>query len=559
MKQFCNKTTKTSRQIIFFVLFSLFTYSNGFSQISAPTHFATVWQGENGLNHMNFVVISAILDDLQLGSGDEIAVFSGSNCVGQATLAQSINTANSSTFLTFKASQNDGSSNGFTENDTIIFKIWDNKNQKEMIAKTVKYKNDLTNWTTNGKFSAGATAVIEIVSYTEYTQTIQLIKGANLFSTYVTPSNPNVSSVMKSLCDQGALISVLDEVGNPFSYVASSGGWVNEIGSVAKTEGYSINVNFNSTLTLTGKQVVLPLDIPLKLGWNYISFPRMDFVNAMSVIQPLISQKKLIKVQDEKGYTIEKIKGSWKNNIGNFVSGEAYKINVSAACILTIQSSYIKSTVSITQPEKTEYFSPVYEGNGLDHMNISLIGLAESGLTAGDELAAFDGSFCVGSVKMNKDHLIQGSVSLITSFATNQENQNGFFEGHSISMYKWNKLTGDVSTIQAEEIIGELKFERLASIEINLKSATTSVSSIENENQFNIFPNPANDMITVRFSKMPEVGRMIEIADISGRKIASREVHGISEVFLLENPSAGLYFVKSILGKDETVQKLILK
>jgi hypothetical protein len=503
-------------------------------------------------------VISAILEDIPLGANDEIAIFSGQLCVGAKTLVNTIDVNNNSTFLTIEVSQNDGSGNGFSDNDTILFKIWDSKNQKEMIAKSVKYRNDLATWITNGRFSQGSTAVVEIASYVEYTQSIPLIKGANLYSSYVLPANPDVKTNMEPLCDQSALINMADELGNTFEYNASLGGWTNKIGSLSKTEGYSISLNFNSTLTITGRPIALPLDIPLKLGWNYISFPRMDAVSGLSVVQPLINQKKLIKVQDERGYTIEKVKNAWKNNIGNFIPGKAYKINVGSACTLTIQQSYLKSADTQIQVGQTDNFSKVYEGNGLDHMNINLTGLNESGMFIGDEIAAYDGTICVGAVKLNKDHFTDGSVSLIASSSSGSGKHDGFIEGHSIQIYKWDKTTGIKSTIEAENIAGELNFEKLASIEINLKSSYTTVSELKNENNFDIFPNPGNDVITVRFSKMPEVGREIVITDVLGKKIISRAVIAIQEEFNLKAQPAGLYFVKSVYGNDYSIQKLIL-
>jgi len=59
----------------------------------------------------------------------------------------------------------------------------------------------------------------------------------------------------------------------------------------------------------------------------------------MTIVQPLIDQNKLVKVQDERGNSIENLKryGGWKNSIGNFVPGKAYKVSVSSACVLTIK------------------------------------------------------------------------------------------------------------------------------------------------------------------------------------------------------------------------------
>ena len=100
-----------------------------------PSHFKTVWEGLNGLNHMNINVVSATLEDVPLSVDDEIAVFSGSKCVGTTKLTQSIVSSDNTTFLSILASQDDGSGNGFSDNDTIVFKIWDSKNPKRIASK----------------------------------------------------------------------------------------------------------------------------------------------------------------------------------------------------------------------------------------------------------------------------------------------------------------------------------------------------------------------------------------------------------------------------------------
>jgi len=306
---------------------------------STVSHFTTVWQGENGQNHMNFIVVSAFLDQLSLSADDEIAVFCGLNCVGFTKLTKAINPTDITSFLSISASQDDGANNGFVENEPIILKIWDNKNQKELVATTVTFRKDMPEWLTTGKFSAGATSVVEISCIVNINQPFQFIKGTNLFSTYLIPANPDVSVVMKSLCDKGYLISMQDEVGNTLTYSTKSRVWINNIGSIQKTEGYLINLTTGCTFQISGKMINLPLDIPLKAGWNFISFPRIDAVDGMKVVQSLIDQNKLVKVQDELGNTIENLRryGGWKNSIGNFSPGKAYKINVSSVATLTIQ------------------------------------------------------------------------------------------------------------------------------------------------------------------------------------------------------------------------------
>ena len=323
---------------IVFLLFFMVISISGAIRLSAANHFTTVWQGQNGQNHMNFMVVSAVLEKLPLSVDDELAVFSGTKCVGASKLTKAINPADKTTFLSISASQDDGSGNGFTENDTIIFKIWDNKNLKEVVAKSVVYRKDISTWLTTGRFSASATSVVEITHNTELTQTIQLMKGNNLFSTYLIPTNPDLSVVFKLLCDSKLLVKIQDEVGNTLAY-SSTTGWVNKIGSIKKTEGYLVNVSSNCSVQINGQQISLPLDIPLNAGWNFISFPSLTEQNAMTVVQSLIDQNKLVKVQDELGNSIENLKryGGWKNGIGNFKPGKAYKVSVSSACSLTLK------------------------------------------------------------------------------------------------------------------------------------------------------------------------------------------------------------------------------
>jgi len=559
MKQFY-KTNRKSTLISIILFFASFASYAGSYQLSETTlsHFTTVWQGENGQNHMNFMIVSAILEDLPLSADDEIAIFSGSKCVGVMQLTQAINPADTATFFNIAASQDDGLNNGFTDNDTIIFKIWDNKNQKEMVAKAVTYLNDLSSWTISGKFSAGATSVVEIVSYEELTQSIALMKGYNMISTNVTPQIADVSIVTKTLCDMGNLVKVQDEAGNSFENWGAFGGWVNNLGSIVKTEGYKIKVANNCTLQLTGRPVVLPLDIPLITGWNIISFPNSNTVSAMSVIQPLIDQNKLVKVQDEAGNSIEDwgIFGGWKNNIGNFIPGKAYKVKMNANATLTIQENYLKS--AIIQPEtlKTDYFSTRTEGNGTDQMNINIVDLKAAGLSVGDELAAFNGKICVGTLKITGDHLATGA-SIVAMSST--DNQIGFKDGDLIQLYAWNNLSGNEFVVQSETVKGQMIYEMNGSVLVKMKSLTTVAKSMNDMARIDVFPNPGVGRVTVRFSELPEAGSSIDILDISGKMIVSRLISGTSEVFNLEGQPAGIYLVKSKLMTSEKIQKLVIQ
>lgn len=527
-----------------------------------PTHFIPVWQGQNGLNHMNVMVISATLNDLPITTNDEVAIFSGNKCVGSQKLGTTLLANDNSTYLNIIASQDDGSGNGFVDQDTILFKIWDDLNQREMVVQGITYRTDVSTWLTTGKFVPGGTAVVEIISYTEYTQTIQLLKGYNMISTTVMASNPDVSVVTEPLCKENELIKVQDESGNSFENWGTFGGWVNNLGSIQKTEGYKIKVTNDCSFQVIGRLVALPLDIPLKTGWNMIPFPCQAPVDAMSVIQSLIDQHKLVKVQDEEGNSIEDwgVFGGWKNGIGNFIPGKAYKVKVLSDITLTIQENYLKSAIIIASTPKTEYFSTSFDGHGTDHMNLNLVNLKETGLSVGDELGAFDGSICVGSKKLTENDLIQNTASLVASFSTDDQNMNGFKSGDLIRIYSWKQSSGQENEMQMEAVNGQMSYEKNGTTLLRIKSLVTTAKIGLNElTSIDVFPNPSKGKVTVRFSEIPDANSRIDILDLSGRLILSRMVSGTSEEFSLDSQPAGLYLIKTVVGIAETIHKLVIK
>lgn len=81
------------------------------------------------------------------------------------------------------------------------------------------------------------------------------------------------------------------------------------------------------------------------------------------------------------------------------------------------------------------YFTPVFRGNGIDHMNINLVNLSQTGLLNGDEIGVFDGVYCVGAAVISKDNITENFVSIAASANDTVESQpNGFIEGHPISL-----------------------------------------------------------------------------------------------------------------------------
>ncbi|MFZ0282554.1 MAG: BACON domain-containing carbohydrate-binding protein, partial [Bacteroidales bacterium] len=95
-----------------------------------------------------------------------------------------------------------------------------------------------------------------------------------------------------------------------------------------------------TTVTVTQEGVpTITQDINLTSGWNILSFStEPDDMSMMAILNPLIIEGTLIKVQDEKGSAIERLPDpiGWIDNIGQMSLSEGYKIKVAVDAQLSI-------------------------------------------------------------------------------------------------------------------------------------------------------------------------------------------------------------------------------
>lgn len=319
-------------------------------------------------------------------------------------------------------------------------------------------------------------------------QEISLTTGWNIFSANVLPEDRNLKNMLQSLINANYLLKVMDESGKVIENWGIYGGWVNNIGDILSTEGYQINVSANCILQISGDQILLPLNISLSAGWNIISYPQTAEVNAVDVVKPLKDQGKLTKVMDEAGKTYENwgVYGGWVNNIGSFKPGEGYKVKVNAVTQLTISDNYAKSAVVAVTTDKTGHFKPAYKGNGVDHMNINIVDIPSLIIEAGDEISAYDGKLCVGSIKITEQQINDNRIPLIVS-SIDFKGNNGFTKGNKFELGIWKKATDTEYSANFELVWGNDKFEKHESRFVRITGITTgfneNMAALEVEEQ----------------------------------------------------------------------------
>jgi hypothetical protein len=85
---------------------------------------------------------------------------------------------------------------------------------------------------------------------------------------------------------------------------------------------------------------------------------------------------------------------------------------------------------------------------------------------------------------------------------------------------------------------------------------STGIESLINSN-FNIFPNPVTDNVTITLEK--DVSCIVSIYDLQGNVLATKLIEGNITNISTTNLASGLYQVKIISDKGVAVQQLVVK
>jgi len=461
-------------------------------------HFATVWTGTPFVP-MNVYVTAATVDGTGLGAGDEIAVFDGASCVGAAVASGPISQSSPQALVVSTDDPTTPAVDGFVAGHTISYKLWKASSTLEVVSVTPTYNPP----TPVPTFSSLGSAVVSLAGVSTVTQNLSLTAGWNIISFYVTPQNPAMLQVMQPLITAGQLVKMQDEKGNAVENLPGIG-WINNIGNLASTEGYYTRVNANGTLPVSGMQVILPLTVPLGNGWNIIGYPRTVPVNALTALQPLINQSRLVKVQNEQGNAIENLPGiGWINNIGNFLPGEGYYLRTSGVASLTYNTdgSTAKPAAPVTllPPER---FVPVFQGNPFHPMNVYvLVHVEKTGrLRSGVELGLFDRGQCVGAGIITEEALADGLLPLVAGMDNPEtETLDGFVAGDAITLRGWDGM-GEFSVPLSISGEPQTAFEPRGTTILQISEPGGSVVALPKAPMLmECYPNPFNPATTLTY------------------------------------------------------------
>lgn len=206
--------------------------------------------------------------------------------------------------------------------DVLIF------NPQDILKFDTTYYWKVIAWDNNGASNASP-----IWSFTtQYGNHIFLKYGWNWISFNVIPFENNMLSIVQPLVDEGSL-EIMQDGGTGVIWPDYG---INTIGDMDITEGYKVKVNWDTTLSVRGIPVRLPVNISLSEGWNLIGYPNDCSQNALDVVQSLIDEGSLITVKNSGNELIFYNGSSWINEIGDFEPNHGYYVKVNQDTSLSI-------------------------------------------------------------------------------------------------------------------------------------------------------------------------------------------------------------------------------
>ena len=403
------------------------------------------------------------------------------------------------------------------------------------------------------------------------TQNISMLRGWNIFSSNVLPVKPNMLEVLKPFVSSNQLIKAMDQSGNVVEN--SYGYWDNYIGAIDYTRGYLAKFDSDVTLPITGAPIVKDFDIPVTSGWNIIGMPLSSPKNVVDVVQHIQQHDNYLKVQSQTGAAFEYLPGyGWVNSIGKLMPGQGYRVQVEAneVIMFSAQASRSSDNFRTVKAQRANYFSPIWSGNGLNHMNVYVNIGAGLNLQRGDEVAVFSNGRCLGAASVYDASILL--PILISQDDPASEEIDGFKDGDMLSFKVYrqheNSTTEDFVTSSAGIDLAAKQGGRLViTLSPNGTTGNDIVTTIENA--FGVYPNPSEGEVNIEFSNAEDGNVTVEVFNVVGKRVAvvvnkvyqpgQHTVAWTGSTIMGDRVAPGIYLVRYTIGTTTISKRIVMK
>jgi hypothetical protein len=194
--------------------------------------------------------------------------------------------------------------------------------------------------------------------------------------------------------------------------------------------------------------------------------------------------------------------------------------------------------------------------------NVVVFAEAITNLMAGDIVAAFNeydmacGMMEITNTKQNHSLVLFGDDPTTTKV-------DGFTEAASVSYKLYRMSTGEEFALNVEY---SASFENTTGLYYSgtlagITNMTTGITSIDefNNNDVNLYPNPANTVVNVKIPSTIDGSAKVEIISLQGNIVLQQQVDSNDGMINISSLRSGIYMVEISANNFFKTEKLVVK
>lgn len=436
---------------------------------------------------------------------------------------------------------------GFDENEPFAWKVYSWNEEAEYNA-TVSYDESLPNH--DGVFvTNGLSALTSLNAFETMQHSISIGNGWSGISSYLMPVDPNIENIFNPIIDELVILQTMDAVYWPDQGINTINTWDSQI-------GYKIKVNSETNLDING----MPLNtrtVDLNAGWSIMPVLSECAASAHDVFDPL-----------EDTLTIAKEIGGdrvfWPEleiyTLSDLTPGNAYLVRVA-------------DNTSITYPECTKGKTATKTLDSIYNTpwnNVTITGSSHTigiesramndSIFAGDIIGVFtDDGLCAGMTEIDDT----GENQALTAYGDDPTTpeKDGFEENEAMALKLYRPETEQQYLVFPEydenmpntEFFSNNGLSKITDMNLQL------VGIEENQYQFNIYPNPADDHININTGGL-NVEIKFTLINLLGQTVKNGMINRRQTHISTKKMHEGLYLLKlSTNDKVLTTRRIIIK
>lgn len=373
-------------------------------------------------------------------------------------------------------------------------------------------------------------------------QGILISGGWTGISSYASPTNPSIEPMMDLIVNDLTVMQDFSSIYFPLYNVNTIVNWNTEKGYQLKMVNPRYHVIYGSMVT--------DKTVDLNTGWNSLPVLSECPVDAAALFGGLSELIFVKEMGSDKIYW----PGGGIFTLDFLMPGNAYFIKVSANVSVTFPDCTAKFSIPQVQPEvqPETAWNPVIP-TGASHA-IGFDASAFESLLEGDLIVALTGNgYCAGMAEVsgkNAAMMVWGDDVYTTT-------TDGFAEDENISFAIYRPSTGETFDVTAVYDLayadaGEFTTHGISFV-TELKTGATGIDE-QVEASFNIYPNPAADVININSTSV--VNADVEIYSSLGQKVYSGEIAGSKATIDVSKLNKGYYFIKFV-NRNSGIQETL--